>query len=81
MNGIGTIHRQNALVGLKELREKYIGKQVEANPTSDVETTVQGVVQDVLINNNRYEWQLAGKVGHFIHPKMIPNGDGVAATA
>lgn len=78
MNGIGTIHRQNALVGLKELREKYIGKWVEATSTADPDTLVQGTVQDVIINNNRYEWQLAGKVGHFIDPQMVPDK---AATA
>lgn len=78
MNGLGVIQRQNAQVGLNELREKYVGRWVEASPVGDPDTLVQGTVQDVLINNNRYEYQLAGKVGHFVSPMLVPEQ---AATA
>ena len=71
MHSLDYIQRHNAEAGLQELRKKFVGQWVEANPTGDVEATVQGTVQEVMIHNNRYEYQLAGRVGHFIHPQAV----------
>lgn len=79
MNPLEVIHRQNAQAQLKGLQEKWVGQWVEAIPTSDPSTLVVGTVQDVMINNNRFEYQLAGRVGHYLSPEAVGTTDQATA--